>query len=65
MSRLVYRCGFRGEDGFKSPLLVLVVQQYDRRDVQRFPAISATRQFSLQILQESIREMIECLIVPS
>jgi hypothetical protein len=60
---LIHRCDVSGKDGFKAPFFVLVMQQDDWRDVQRFPAIAAARHFTLQILEESIGEMIERPVV--
>jgi hypothetical protein len=49
---------FLGKHAFKPALLVLVMQQKNRSDPQRMPARTAGRHFSMQVLQETIGEMI-------
>jgi hypothetical protein len=46
------------ENGFKPPLLVLIVQHYHGSHPQRLLASAASRHLTLQILYESIGEMI-------
>ena len=47
-----------GENSGETPPLVLIVQQHDRRYVQRCPALSASCHFTLHVLQEPIGEVI-------
>lgn len=43
---------------FKSPLLIPVMQQNHRRHMNRVLALPANRRFALQVLHESIREVV-------
>ena len=47
-----------GENGFKAPRLIVVVQHDHRHDAQPVLASVALRYLSLQVLQKAIREMI-------
>jgi hypothetical protein len=42
----------------KAPLLIPIMQQHDRGDAQRPAAISAGAHLSLQVLQETIGEVV-------
>jgi hypothetical protein len=55
---------FVGEDGFKAPCFILIVQHHDGNYSQRLLAGMALRDFSLQILQEAIREMVKRSLAP-
>jgi hypothetical protein len=46
------------EHGVKAPLLALVMQQHNRRKVQRLLAVATGAHLALQILHEPIREVI-------
>jgi len=57
-------CQIVGENGLKATLFVLIVQHHNRSHVQRLFAVAAGGQFSLQILQESVGETVECASAP-
>jgi len=46
------------EHGVEAPLLAPVMQQHDRRKVQRLLAVAARAHLTLKILHEAIREVI-------
>jgi hypothetical protein len=53
-----------GENSFKAPHLILIVQHHDGNDSQRLLAGMALRDFALQILKKAIREMIKRALAP-
>src|SRR5258707_5190229 len=53
-----------GKYSFEAASFILIVQHYDRHHAQILFARVALRHFSLQVLQESIREMIQSAFAP-
>src|SRR5713101_10159127 len=53
-----------GKNGFEAASFILIVQHHDRNNAQVLFAGMALRDFALQILQETIREMIERTLAP-
>ncbi len=49
---------FHREEGFESPLLILVMQHYDGNDAQRAFAPAAGGHLALKILHETVGKMI-------
>ena len=58
-------CQIVGENGLKATLFVLIVKHHDGSYVQRLFAASAGGQFSLQVLQETIGEVVQRALSPS
>jgi len=53
-----------GKNSFKAASFILIVQHHDRNHAQVLFARMALRHFSLQILQKTIRKMIERALAP-
>jgi hypothetical protein len=55
---------FIGKNSFEPPRFILIVQHHDRNHTQRLFAGMALRHFALQILQKTIREMVQRTLAP-